>query len=460
MPRDGTKLDEAAPDDLPPTPPEFTDEALALRFTDRHSDELRYVAVWGRWLKWSGAVWQFDETLHAFDRARAVCRVASAEAPNARVGAALANARTVAAIERLAKADRRHAATVGQWDTDPWLLNTPAGVVDLRTGRLRAHDPADHMTKITAATPGGACPRWHQFLDRVTAGDAELYAFLQRVAGYALTGTTGEHALFFAYGTGANGKGTFLNTLAALMGDYAAIASMDTFTASRGERHPADLAMLRGARLVTAQETEEGRNWAESRIKALTGGDPITARFMRQNFFTFAPTFKLFIAGNHKPGLHGVDEAMRRRLHLVPFTVTIPAAERDPELPGRLKAEWGGILAWAIQGCLAWQRDSLAPAAAVRAATDGYLDAEDALGTWLAERCRRIGYGGTESSALYADWTAWAKAAGEEVGSQKRFSQALEAKGYKKDPKARHATFLGIALDVPAPRTENPDDRA
>ena len=217
-----------------------------------------------------------------------------------------------------------------------------------------------------------------------------------RVMGYCLTGITREHALFFGYGTGANGKGTFLNTMSAILGGYAAVAPMETFTASPTDRHPTDLAMLRGARLVAAQETEEGRRWAEGRIKAMTGGDPVTARFMRRDFFTFIPLFKLFIAGNHKPGLRGVDEAIRRRLNLIPFTVTIPVAERDVHLADKLGPEMPGILAWAIEGCLLWQRVGLQPPATVVEATHNYMAAEDALSLWIMERCKRIGYGGTE----------------------------------------------------------------
>jgi putative DNA primase/helicase len=318
------------------------------------------------------------------------------------------------------------------------------------------------MTKITAVGPGGECPLWHAVLARITGGDGELIDFLQRVAGYSLTGLTRDHAMFFGYGTGANGKGTFLNTLTGIMGTgptgYATIAPMETFTASQSDRHPTDLAMLRGARLVTAQETEEGRRWAESKIKALTGGDPITARRMRQDFFTFTPTFKLFIAGNHKPGLRGVDEAMRRRLNLIPFTVTIPKAERDPELPEKLKTEWPGILAWAIEGCLHWQQIGLNAPASVREATDDYLEAEDALGQWIAERCLVAGqvtngraimrplYATT--AQLFGSWKDWAEQAGEFVPSQKRFSQALAARGFL--PKRQDGTgrmgFQGIEV--------------
>src|SRR5205807_1758534 len=178
-----------------------------------------------------------------------------------------------------------------------------------------------------------------KFLDRVTGGNSELIAYLARVAGYSLTGSTQEHAMFFLYGVGANGKTTFINAITACLGDYHRTAPIETFTMSPVDRHPTDLAGLRGARLVTAVETEEGRRWAESRIKFLTGGDKVPARFMRQDFFEYVPQFKLMVAGNHKPSLRSVDEAMRRRVNMIPFAVIIPPAERDPELPEKLKRE-------------------------------------------------------------------------------------------------------------------------
>jgi putative DNA primase/helicase len=430
--------------------PAFTDEALALTFSERHCDDLRYVAAWARWYEWTGAVWKPDDTLRTFNRARAICREASQECNDENTAASVASGSTIAAVERLARYDRRHAATVEQWDSDPWLLNTPGGVVDLRTGKMRHHRADDHMTKITAVAPGGECPQWLEFLKTITNSDDERQSFLQRVAGYCLTGSTREHALFFGYGTGGNGKGVFLNTLTGLMADYATISGMETFTASATDRHPTDLAMLRGARLVTAQETEQDRKWAESKIKAMTGGDPITARFMRQDFFTYVPAFKLFIAGNHKPGLRSVDEAIRRRLNLFPFDVKIPADQRDPELPEKLKVEWPGILKWMIGGCLEWQSKGLAAPQAVRDATNEYFEAEDAFGLWLAE-CAVIGPNYTSSSAnLFASWAAWAERAGERVGAQKAFSQILIAKGFKgkKDGKGR-AVFEGIMASSP-----------
>ena len=451
-------------EELPPefrdeVPPECTDEALALRFSEDHAAHLRHVSLWGKWMEWDGTRWKPDATLNTFNRARIICRRASSQCENVKVAAKVASASTVAAIERLARADRRHAATVDQWDADPWLLNTPGGTVYLKTGRMRRHQPSDHITKITAATPGGECPMWHAFLSKVTNGDPELQAFIKRMSGYAVTGSIREHALFFFHGTGANGKGVCINTMTGVMGDYATVAGIETFTASQSDRHPTDPAMLRGARLVTAQETEEGRRWAESRIKAMTGGDPITARFMRQDFFTFEPTFKLLIAGNHRPGLRNVDEAIRRRFNLVPFAVKIPPAERDQDLPEKLKAEWPGILQWAIEGCLEWQQKGLAPPAAVIEATAEYLNAEDATAGWLKECCIVHGPLHTGSSILFASWKAWAQAAGEYAGSQKGFSQKLIAAGFdaQKLPN-NNAGFLGLGLKPP-PKPVGQNDR-
>jgi putative DNA primase/helicase len=415
--------------DKPVVPP-FSDEALALRFAAQNAGTLRYVAAWSRWLIWTDTHWQLDETLKAFDLSRDVCRAAAGECNKQKLSSAIASAKTVAAVERLAKADRRIAATVDQWDADPWQLNTPGGVVDLRDGENRSQNPADYITKIsgTAPDPSQRIPDWLAFLDRVTGGDAELVGFLQRVAGYCLTGSTSEHALFFLYGTGANGKSTFLNAITGAIGDYCRTAPIETFTASPCDRHPTDLAGLRGARLVTAVETEEGRRWAESKIKTLTGGDKITARFMRQDYFEYTPQFKLLIAGNHKPGLRSVDEAIRRRLHLIPFTITIPAEERDPGLPDKLKAEAPGILNWMIGGCLRWQQIGLAPPKVVTDATAAYLEAEDAMAAWIADCCQLDPNAWARTIDLFASWSAWAQKAGEYIGAQKKFVERLESR--------------------------------
>ncbi len=440
-------MTEGVHDDTPhdPRAPAFSDEALALRFAERHADDLRFVAVWNKWLIWTGRHWRFDDTLQAFDRAREVCREASAACNEAKA-AAIASARTRAAVEGLARSDRRLAATVDQWDADPWSLNTTDGVIDLRAGKLRPHRSDDYMTKITAVGPGGDCPRFLGFLDKITGGDAELVAYLQRVLGYSLTGITREHALFFAYGTGANGKSVLLSTVAGILGEYHRTAPIETFVVSNGERHPTDLAGLRGARLVTATETEEGRRWAEAKIKQLTGGDAVSARFMRQDFFDYRPAFKLAIAGNHLPSLRNVDEAIRRRFHLIPFAVTIPADERDEELTEKLKAEWPGILSWLIKGCGQWQTAGLRSPRAVREATDAYLSAEDALAAWIDETCERGTNEWTALSSLFRSWSKWAGAAGEVAGAMKSFAQALDARGFVRHKRKTGQGFYGLRL--------------
>jgi putative DNA primase/helicase len=446
-----------------PLPPRFSEEALALRFSREYEGELRYVARWGRWMCWDGTHWREDDTLAVFDRCRAICRSASAECGDTKERAAMkiAAAQTVAATERLAQADRRHAAVVEQWDADPWLLNTPAGTVDLRTGELHRHEREQYLTRITAASPGGDCPLWHCFLDRITNGNSESQVFLQRVIGYCLTGSVCEHALFFLYGTGANGKSVFLSTIAGLLGDYAKTAPASAFTATSTEQHPTDVAGLRGARFVTAIETEDGRWWAEAKIKSLTGGDPVTARFMRQDFFQYFPQFKLVVAGNHKPGLRSVDEAIRRRLHLIPFTVTIGEQERDPDLAEKLKAEYPGILRWAIEGCLLWQGEGLNPPAVVRDVTAHYLAAEDAIGRWIEDRCSLGGGYWTAGASLFADWQQWCDQTGERPGTQKRFTQALQARGIDSERCGAAGTrgFVGIALrdEVLTHPTHSPD---
>ncbi|BAP88868.1 bacteriophage-like protein [Burkholderiales bacterium GJ-E10] len=432
-----------------------TEDALALAFTRRYHRDWRYVAAWGRWLVWEGRRWRTEDTLAATDLIRSVCRHAAVRADNPKVAAKLASSGTVSGVERLARADRRHAATTDEWDADPWLLNTPGGVIDLKTGRQRPHERVDRMTKITTATPGGRsaedCPIWRQFLDEVTGGDLALQAYLQRMVGYALTGSTQEHALFFLYGTGANGKSVFVNTLATILGDYATNAPMDTFMETRTDRHPTDMAGLRGARFVAAIETEQGRRWAESKVKNLTGGDKISARFMRQDFFEFFPQFKLFVAGNHKPAIRNIDEAMKRRLHLIPFTITVPPERRDKHLQQKLLAERDGILAWAVQGCLNWQRlGKLDPPQQVVEATEEYFEAEDALGRWLEERCVRAPNAKSLTAELFNDWKQWAEAAGEFIGAQRRFSDLLITRGLEKWRNGMGVRgFQGIGLKHP-----------
>jgi putative DNA primase/helicase len=429
--------------------PLLTEDSAALAFAERYRGQFLFDHDAKSWFRWTGQHWTQERTRLAFEWARQLVRDLG-ENEVIKVKGLSRKTCFTNGVEKFAQADRIFAVAEQDWNKDPYLLATAGGTVDLRTGQVRAADPADRINKITAATPleVAECPRWYAFLAEATGKDDELIAFLQRWCGYCLTGDIREHALVFCYGPGGNGKTVMLNTISAILGGYAVTAAMETFTASQFERHPTDLAMLCGARLVSASETEEGRAWAENKIKQITGGDPITARYMRCDFFTYHPTFKLMIIGNHEPTLRNVDDAARRRFNVVPFLRKPQLV--DKQLPNKLHDEWPGILRWMIDGCLAWQAEGLAPPETVRAATTSYFDNQDIFSQWLEEKCNAVP-GDREKTApsadLFASWSAFAKAAGETPGSRKSFARLLERKGfqpYRRGDKKRTRAWYGI----------------
>jgi putative DNA primase/helicase len=425
--------------------PPFSEEAIALRFAERYADNLRFVAAWAKWLTYDAGRWRIDETGLALDRARALCRQVAQEA-KARIAPGIASARTAGNVLTLARADRRLAADSGQWDRDPWLLNTPAGVVDLRTGDIRPHESEDFLTRMTAVAPRGDCPRFLAFLRKIMGEDEELVAYLQRVFGYCLSGDTSEQAIFFNYGAGQNGKSVLMGTVSGILGDYALATPIETFTETKTDRHPTELARMRGARLVTATETEAGKHWAESRLKELTGGERIAARFMHKDFFEFTPQFKPLISGNHRPRLRSVGLAMRRRVNMIPFAVKISDDERDDRLAEKLKDEWPGILQWKIDGCLAWQEQGLAPPEAVVRATDAYFAGEDGYSDWIADRCDVMAGFWSRSSELFSSWRDWAEKAGQHAGDNKRFREEMERLGFTHRHLKTGSHFVGLRI--------------
>lgn len=411
----------------------LSESDVAASFITKYADELKFDHTQGAWHEWQGSHWKKCDTGTALDMARKLAHFVSASAKPKEIVATRRKS-FAAGVEAFARVAPEMAVTIDAWDADPYLLGTPGGTVDLRTGILRPADQSDAITRVSGATPSATadCPRWIQFLDEATGSDADLIAFLKRWAGYCLTGEVKEHAVVFVYGSGGNGKSLFVNVLVRLAGDYATTAAMDTFTDSKSDKHPTDLARLAGARLVTASETEEGRSWAEARIKQMTGGDRIAARFMRQDFFEYNPQFKLLIIGNHLPRLHNVTDATRRRFNVVPFTIK-PAAP-DKDLESKLRVEAPGILRWAIEGCLEWQRDGLGQPPSVARATAEYFEGEDIFGQWLADSCRveRDNRNLWATTAeLFLSWTSYATAAGEHVGTRKSFGERLRREGFE-----------------------------
>ena len=422
----------------------LSEDDLADRFVTRFRSELRYVPARGAWMVWTGRSWKQDETRLASNSVRLICRATADTVNDEKMARKLCAERTINAVEKLARSDPRIAEPASAWDRGDMIINTPAGTLDLVTGEMQSHSPNDLLTRISKGSPSGGCPRWKQFLSEVTDGKAGLADYLQRIAGYCLTGRMTEHVFFFLHGTGANGKSVFIDALSHVLGDYAATAPLDTFTSVNGERHPTDLAGLATSRAVFVTETDQGRPWAESRIKAITGGDTLRVRFLYRDFFEVQPTFKIVVAGNARPRLVGVGEAMKRRLHLIPFDVTIPEEQRDKKLLDQLHRERDGIFQWMLEGCKAWQDVGLQPPQCVREAADEYFRDEDLVTQWIEERCVTDASARSPSALLYKNWIEWADARGFDRGSQRSLGEELRMRGFLPYRTGRERGWCGL----------------
>lgn len=465
----------------------LTDLGNCWRFTRLHGADFRFTAGRG-WLAWDGRRWQRDDAgavhraakqtaIALYDDAAAV--MAEAErllavaaldttpegeraklSEQAKEKTQIANsiaawAKTcqsrarIEAIVALAASELPIAARDAEFDNDSWLLNCMNGTIDLRTGKLHPHRRGDMLTTLapTHFDPDAKAPTWERFLHRIMGGNERLIAFLRRMVGYSLTGDVSEQVLFFCHGGGANGKSTFINALFdALGGDIAIQAAPDLLIAKNGERHPTELADLQGKRIVASIEVEDGRRMAEGLVKQLTGGDRLKARYMREDFFQFAPSHKLFLISNHKPVIRGTDYAIWRRIRLIPFDVTIPDNERDPQLGAKLRAEAAGILAWAVRGCLEWQRGGLAAPQEVLAATEEYRQESDVIGAFLADCTVMVNAGRTKAASLYAHYQKWAEAAGMQPMNLMRFGNALTERGITKETTRAGVHYVGVGL--------------
>ncbi|MBI4470950.1 MAG: primase C-terminal domain-containing protein [Acidobacteria bacterium] len=423
----------------------LTDVANAKRLVTAHGGDLRYVKPSDHWLAWGGRRWAKDETgeveRRAKDSARGIYNEAAAE-PDAderkRLAKHAAGTETAARIRamiELARSEPGIPALPEQFDRDPYLFNVLNGTVDLRTGELLDHRREDMLTKLAPVDykENASAPIWLEFLLRIFNRNEQMIAFIRRAVGYSLTGVTTEQVLFILYGSGANGKTTLRETIHAALGDYALTTPSETLLKKRQSGIPNDIAALRGARFVTASETADGRRLDEARIKDLTGGDTISARFMHGEFFQFKPVCKVWLSTNHKPVIRGTDNAIWRRIRLIPFDVTIPEDEQDKSLPDKLKQEAPGILAWAVGGAEEWFNFGLGLPDEVTGATRSYRAEMDVHAAFIEECCVVKPELVTPAGELYAHYQRWCQASGEVPTAARSFGLTLSERGFSAD---------------------------
>ncbi len=423
-----------------------TDLGNARRLVHRHGLDLRYCDPWGKWFTWDGTRWCDDDTRaferHAKDTVLSIYQEAyQATDPGKREELAKHAMRSedikrVRAMIDLARSEPGIPVVPSQLDSNAWLLNCINGTVDLKTGKLRPHSRDDMITKLCAVSydPDAKPMLWYEFLTKIFAGRSKLIHYIQRLLGYCLTGDVSEQILPIFWGSGANGKSTLLNVILDMLGqDYAIKAASDLLMTKHNDTHPTEKADLFGRRLVACVETDENRRLAETLVKDLTGGDRVRARRMREDFWEFAPTHKPILCTNHRPVIRGTDHAIWRRIRLVPFTVVIPEAEQDKQLPEKLRAELPGILAWCVAGCMEWQREGLGTPEEVKTATAEYRSEQDILGEFIQECCLVHREARTRAGAIYQAYQAWCKRTGEQETSKSMFGRSLEERGFTSD---------------------------
>jgi putative DNA primase/helicase len=420
----------------------LTDLGNAARLVHRHGRNLRYCWLWRKWLVWDGKRWVKDDTGEVYRLAKetvASIYQEAAAAPDDEDRKALAKhamrSEAGARIKEMVDLARSDVPVMpDELDASPDLLNTESGTIELRTGELREHRREDLITKLAPVEyrPDAPAPAWDAFLERVLPGE-ELRAFVRRAAGYSATGDTSEQCMFINHGGGANGKSTFQEAIASALGDYAMRAPTEMLLTKRSGGIPNDIARLKGSRFVASSETEEGRRLAESLIKDLTGQDTVTARFLWAELFEFTPTHKLWLSTNHKPEIRGTDNAIWRRIRLIPWSVTIPPAEQDKKLPATLRRELAGILAWIVRGCLEWRREGLQAPNEVRKATGEYRAEMDVLAGFLAQCCELETGHWEYAKNLYDCYKRWCDENGERPEPQRKFGGRLGERGFQRD---------------------------
>jgi putative DNA primase/helicase len=421
-----------------------TQDFIAADLVNEYADKLRYCEELKQWFSWNGLLWMRDRTSGVYDLVRKYVRfrALNSKADTKKV----LNGGFISGVETLARKDQRIATLAEMWDAMLFILNTPAGPVDLRTGELMPLNSSMLLSKSTSVAPEGGCPLWKKFLLEAMGGNQEAVDFLQLMCGMALSGEIRDHAIFFLYGPGGNGKSVFLSTVSHILADYHRSMMQETIT-ERGaghDRHPTEIASVVGARLVTVSETEKGRRWSETRVKQLTGGDTVTARVISGNPFDFIPQLTMIISGNFKPSLGSVGDAMKRRLHLIPFTHK--PAKPDPDLTKKLEEEHAGILAWMIEGAVKWYRDGLHAPESVKEATKEYISGEDTTGQWLDEKCVLKSDAWTPRTLSFQAWQQWAEQSREPIGSSKVFYETMRQRGFEERKREGTMGFVGLEL--------------
>jgi putative DNA primase/helicase len=456
-----------------------TDVGNAKRLVNHFGDSIRYCHPWKKWLVWDGCRWAIDQrgTIEQFAKETvAAMYLEAARLPDdLRAGLVKHALSTEARIARihamvdLARSERGATVLPAELDTSQWLLNCTNGTVDLRSGQFRPHQKEDCLTKLcrVAFDPQAECPHWLGFLACVFPGEPTIVSYLQRFLGYCLTGDVREQVMPIFHGGGANGKSTLLNTIYEMLGeDYATKAATEMLMVRSMESHPTERADLFGKRLVIAIETQEGRSINEALIKELTGGDPIKARRMREDFWEFLPTHKIVLATNHQPKVRGTDEGIWRRLPLVPFKVRFWDKQKgehgpeelraDKDLGSKLRAEFPGILAWCVRGCLEWQASGLEAPNTVREASSMYRNRHDLIGAFLADCCAIGTQHQVGATELYVAYTYWCNEHDETILSQRRFGGAMSERGFQRGRDGL-TEYYGLGLKEQSTQSEEPD---
>lgn len=438
----------------------LTELGNAKRLVDEYMHTLRYVVEFKKWLIWNGNRWMFDDTGEIYRLAKKTCLNIYQEVSSendyvkrkelSKFAINSESQRAIKALIELAKTEDNIPIRVNELDKNPYLLGVGNGVVDLKTGELRTNTQLEFITKQAPVTfnPNATCPKWLRFLNQAMGEDKDMIDYLQRIAGYSLTGITTEQKLFFLYGFGANGKSVFVNTIQDLLGDYAMQTPVSTLMTKNKGSINNDVARLRGSRFVATTETEEHSKFNESEVKQLTGGDTITARFLNQEFFEFRPEFKLWISGNHKP-VPGDGYGIWRRLILIPFEVVVEEKNRDKKLPDKLREELPGILNWAIDGCLKWQTTGIQTPQKILNAIKEYKSEMDTIQNWI-EDCwipNPNPRSEIKASVLYNSYKCWVEENGEYYKmSQRMLGQKLKERNFDKTRKGSGQYYNGIEV--------------